>query len=269
MPDRKPSALFVEQFYYPDGSGGTELPRDLSTHLVDRGYEVEVICGSEQYVPVDGSPGADPALQGVRIRRIPRLLGGDIHRFKILRQAWFCAALLPLLFFSVARACSSHRLTRRLPCRWSRRGHAPASTICSSRWMFTGSARGSRCHSSAWSCVTVTRFCVQARIPRCTSGRRTRTSHARTFDRQGCCARQGRRDFELVDGRRGVVRGSRNTLRTQWGLEGKFVLVYSGNLGLATSSRPFSRDSLAPSNRCRQRDSLSSVVAADSRKCSD
>ncbi|MBK6451143.1 MAG: glycosyltransferase [Proteobacteria bacterium] len=99
MSDRKPRVLFVEQFYYPDGWGGAELPRDLSTHLVDRGYEVEVICGSEQYVPVDGSSGADPALQGVRIRRVPRLLGGDIHRFKILRQAWFCAALLPLLCF--------------------------------------------------------------------------------------------------------------------------------------------------------------------------
>jgi hypothetical protein len=89
--------VFVEQFYYPEGWGGAELPRDVTTHLARRGYAVEVICGSDLYAPLNGDPGPDPAAAGVRIRRIPRLFGGDIHRLKLVRQLWFYAGLLPRL----------------------------------------------------------------------------------------------------------------------------------------------------------------------------
>ena len=50
------SVVFVEQFYYPEGWGGAELPRDLTIHLAASGEQVEVICGSEQYAPVEGDP---------------------------------------------------------------------------------------------------------------------------------------------------------------------------------------------------------------------
>ena len=73
------------------------MPLDLTIHLACAGFEVEVICGSDQYAPVDGEPPPDPSLQGIRIRRIPALMRGNIHRAKWVRQLWFYAALLPLL----------------------------------------------------------------------------------------------------------------------------------------------------------------------------
>jgi len=89
--------LFVEQFYFPDGWGGAELPLDITVHLAQSGFEVEVICGTDQYAPLEGDPPADPRSWGVRIRRIPALLRGPVHRGKLLRQLWFYLALVPLL----------------------------------------------------------------------------------------------------------------------------------------------------------------------------
>ena len=95
----KRRVLFVEQFYYPDGWGGAELPLDLTINLAGLGFEVEVICGSDQYAPVEDELPPDPRLRGIRICRIPPFLGGDIHQAKLLRQLWFYLALLPLLIF--------------------------------------------------------------------------------------------------------------------------------------------------------------------------
>jgi glycosyltransferase involved in cell wall biosynthesis len=91
--------VFVEQFYYPDGWGGTELPRALTLALANSGSPVEVICGSDQYAQVQGDPGPDPRSRGVRITRIPALIRGRIHDRKLLRQLWFCLCLLPCLVF--------------------------------------------------------------------------------------------------------------------------------------------------------------------------
>src|ERR1700730_17251273 len=99
VPHRQRRILFVEQFYYPDGWGGAELPLDLTIHLARSGLEVEVICGADQYAPVEGEPPPDPRLHGIRMRRIPALLRGNIHRGKLVRQLWFYLALLPLLLF--------------------------------------------------------------------------------------------------------------------------------------------------------------------------
>ena len=71
----------------------------MTIALARGGAEVEVICGSDQYATVEGAATDDPTASGVRIRRIPRLIGGDIHRLKLLRQLWFYACALPMLLF--------------------------------------------------------------------------------------------------------------------------------------------------------------------------
>lgn len=91
--------VFVEQFYYPDGWGGTELPLALTLALAAAGSRVEVVCGSDQYAPLHGDPGPDPRSRGVAITRLPALIGGRIHDRKLLRQIWFCLCLLPCLLF--------------------------------------------------------------------------------------------------------------------------------------------------------------------------
>jgi glycosyltransferase involved in cell wall biosynthesis len=91
--------VFVEQFYYPDGWGGTELPLTVTMALATTGSQVEVVCGSDQYAPLHGDPGPDPRSRGVRITRIPALMGGRIHDRKLVRQLWFSLCLLPCLIF--------------------------------------------------------------------------------------------------------------------------------------------------------------------------
>jgi glycosyltransferase involved in cell wall biosynthesis len=93
--------VFVEQFYYPEGWGGAELTRDVTIALANAGFDVEVICGSDQYSPVEGDPGPDPRSFGVRINRISSLLAGRIHHRKLLRQLWFYVRLIPRLAFRV------------------------------------------------------------------------------------------------------------------------------------------------------------------------
>jgi len=85
----------MEQFYYPEGWGGAELARDVTIALAKAGFDVEVICGSDQYSPVDGDPGPDPQSFGVRINRISSLVSGRIHDRKLLRQVWFYLMLIP------------------------------------------------------------------------------------------------------------------------------------------------------------------------------
>ena len=95
----KPAKLvFIEQFYYPEGWGGAELPRDLTAHLAQHGFDVEVICGKDKYVALEDAADIDPVSFGIRIRRVPAFIRGDAHSFKFLRQAWFYLAAIPILF---------------------------------------------------------------------------------------------------------------------------------------------------------------------------
>lgn len=94
---RPQRALFIEQFFHPEGWGGAQLPRDITTYLARAGIAVDIVCGSDEYAPVEGNQGADPSESGVRIIRLSALFGGNLHHRKFLRQAWFYAGLLPKL----------------------------------------------------------------------------------------------------------------------------------------------------------------------------
>jgi glycosyltransferase involved in cell wall biosynthesis len=95
-----PTIVFAEQFYYPEAWGGAQLLRDLTTHLATNGYHIEVVCGSDPYASgVADDEIEDPAALGVAIRRTPRLLAGDVHRLKLLKQIGFYACSLPILAF--------------------------------------------------------------------------------------------------------------------------------------------------------------------------
>jgi colanic acid biosynthesis glycosyl transferase WcaI len=92
--------VFVEQYYYPEGWGGAEIPRDITTYLAAAGYEVEVVCGSDTYTPMHANDTiANPEAAGVKIVRIPRLFAGDAKRGRMIRHLWFYAALIPTLVF--------------------------------------------------------------------------------------------------------------------------------------------------------------------------
>jgi len=234
VPARRPRVLFVEQFYYPDGWGGAELPLDVTVHLARSGFDVEVICGTDQYAPLEGEPPPDPRLAGVRIRRIPALLGGSIHRAKLLRQLWFYLALIPLLLTRRPDAF----VTQTNPplavilvvaaARWRRR---PAIVIAMDIYPEVLSAHGTLGGSG-----------LAGAVLRRTFGWAYR--HARRvvalgpvmgarLEAKGVSAERIVEIPNWSTGAPGRVTGAENRLRSEWELEDRFVLLYSGNLGLA------------------------------------
>jgi glycosyltransferase involved in cell wall biosynthesis len=226
--------LFVEQFYYPDGWGGAELPLDLTVHLAQAGFAVEVICGSDQYAPLEGPPAQDPRTLGVRIRRIPRLLRGGIHRAKFLRQLWFYIALLPLLalrrppdvFITQTNPPLAVILVAMVARLWRRALVIIAMDIYPDVLIAHGS-KGSgglgRTLERAFGWAYRQARCVVALGP---------VMRLR-LQGKGIAAERIVEIPNWATGIQGVASAAQNTLRKEWELEDKFVVLYSGNLGLA------------------------------------
>jgi glycosyltransferase involved in cell wall biosynthesis len=226
--------VFVEQFYYPEGWGGAELPRDITTHLARSGYAVEVICGSDRYAALDGDPGPDPQSAGVRIRRIPRLLGGDIHRLKLVRQIWFYAGLLPRLLLGRAAdvyvAQTNPPLTVPIVALTARLRRKPLVVIAMDVYpdvivahgALAGTALATRLLDAVFRRAYRAAHCVVSLGP--VMSQRLRAKGVEPGRIREIC--------NWATGGAGVVRGAQNRLRRDWGLAGDFVLLYSGNLGI-------------------------------------
>ncbi len=237
----KPTIVFVEQYFYPDGWGGAQLPRDLASHLARRGYDVEVICGSDQYAPIDGAAGADPREAGVRIRRVPRLFGGSIHRLKLLRQLWFYAAVIPLL------------LLRRRPALLIQQTNPPLAVPIGA---FAARLWRRPQVIIAMDLYPEVLFAAQALAPRSFLARileglfgwsyrsATRVVSLGPVMSERLVAKRIEPARIVVipnwsTGSDGIVRGTENRLASEWALSGKFVVLYSGNLGIGHEFETF------------------------------
>jgi glycosyltransferase involved in cell wall biosynthesis len=226
--------VFIEQFYYPEGWGGAELPRDITMHLAGQGHSVDVICGSDLYAPLSGDPGPDPAAAGVRLRRIPRLFGGDIHRFKLLRQIWFYAGLLPRLLRGQAAdvyvAQTNPPLTVPIVAFGARLRRRPFMVIAMDIYPDVIVAHGTLSADSPATRILDTLFRWAYR-----SAKRVVSLGpvmSQRLQAKGVDAGRIREISNWATGTGGVVRGTDNSLRREWGLGDAFVLLYSGNLGI-------------------------------------
>lgn len=89
---RKPSILFVNQHYWPDVAATGQILSDLAEHLVGKGFEVGVVCSQGAY---EGgrveAPGRE-IRRGVRVTRLPSpALGRRSHRGRLLEYVAFLA----------------------------------------------------------------------------------------------------------------------------------------------------------------------------------
>lgn len=229
------TVVFAEQFYFPEGWAGAQLPRDITTYLAQNGFAVEVICGTDQYASVEGQFVQNPAELGVRIRRIPRLFGGDIQRRKLLRQLWFCCAALPLLLF---RSAPDVYVTQTNPplvvpliafialCR-----RRPLLIIAQDLYPEVVVAHGMMRTESFMARVLLRLFnwayghaaCVVSLGP----------VMSQRLIAKGVARERITTISNWATGDETVVRGSDNRLRREWGLESCFVVLYSGNIGIA------------------------------------
>jgi colanic acid biosynthesis glycosyl transferase WcaI len=235
MPNRARQIVFAEQFYFPDGWGGAQIPRDITTHLAKAGLNVSVVCGSDPYAPVQGDCGPDPTLSGVRIVRLPRLFGGDIHSFKLLRQLWFYLLAAPALLLrrrpDVLVAQTNPPILVPLVALVARLRNVPFMIIAQDLYPEVVIAHGMLRADS-----------LAARFLRTLFGWAYR--HARIVVAPGPVMAERLQEKGVAPerivvisnwatGEEGVVKGAANLLRPRWKLEGKFVLLYSGNLGIA------------------------------------
>jgi glycosyltransferase involved in cell wall biosynthesis len=231
---RPQRALFIEQFFHPEGWGGAQLPRDITTYLARAGIAVEVVCGSDQYAPVEGNQGADPSESGVRIIRLSSLFGGNLHHRKFLRQAWFYAGLLPKLLLrrppDLFVTQTNPPLAVPLVAVASRLWRRPCMIIAMDVYPEVLEAHG-----------VITRHSVAGRILARLFSWAYRSAETVVTLGPVMSTRlrsKGVMDERLVEipnwatGTPGILPRMDSRLAKQWGLADKFVLVYSGNLGI-------------------------------------
>jgi len=231
----RPRVLLLEQYFYPEGWGGAEIPREIATHFAGLGWKVEVICGSEQYAEVPGSDVPDPRARGVIIRRVPRLPGGgEIRSRRTLRQIWFgawaCLWLFmrrpPDVFMAQTNPPGALPLVALAATLWRKPFVLVAMDLYPEVLLASG-ARPGRGLMGRWA----------GRVFGWAYRSATRIVSLGPAMSRRILAKGVPKDrlVEIENWATGdvtVLRGPGNRLRAELGLEGSLVLVYSGNLGL-------------------------------------
>jgi len=227
--------VFVEQFYYPEGWGGAQIPLDITTALAQSGRPVTVICGKDQYVPAQGRTQTDPRDAGVKIRYLPRYRLCRGNWKGTMAQVWFCLAASAMLF------------TRRRPSMVIVQTNPPLVVVAMSLvasiirrpliiiaqdlYPEVMIAHGMIAKQSLQGRILASVFrLAYGRAQRVVSlGPRM---SARLLDKHVASARICEIS-NWATGDLSLIRGSANMLTRDWGLTGKFVLLYSGNMGIA------------------------------------
>jgi colanic acid biosynthesis glycosyl transferase WcaI len=236
-----PKLLLVEQYFFPEGWGGAEIPRDIAVGLREAAFEVDVLCSEDQYAPMAEQEPDDPASYGIRIFRVPRILPGPVHRFKLIRIVWFCLYALPRLLFHrgvdlyvtqtnpllIVPTVAVVSALRRKPFIIIAQDLYPealfASGLCSSGSLLGRALR----RLFSWSYRRATRVVALGPFMR-----RRILEKGVQADRVRTISNWATGDIRSVDARD-------NPLRAEWGLADRFVVLYSGNLGVGHEFETF------------------------------
>jgi len=238
-----PKLLLVEQYFFPEGWGGAEIPRDIAIGLREAGFEVDVLCSKDQYAPMAEQEPEDPASRGIKIFRVPRIFPGPVHRLKLIRIVWFCLYALPRLFFHrgvdlyvtqtnplfIVPTVAVVSYLRRKPFVIIAQDLYPEALFASGL-SGSGSLLGGALHRlfslsyrRATRVVALGPFMRRRILEKGVRAHRVRT-----------ISNWATGDIRLVDARE-------NPLRAEWGLADRFVVLYSGNLGVGHEFETFLR----------------------------
>ena len=260
--------LFVNQVYAPDVAASAQLLQDMAEHFAAEGHEVAVVASKSLYGTAGASLPAEEHLNGVYVRRVGAAWFGTRNLF----GRGFDAAV----FYVGACWCAWRS---RLP------GGQPEVIVTLTSPPFIGLIgtfirllRRGRARHVYW-CMDL--------YPAVLSAARVIRPHgpldrAMRFLNRGCMRRADRvvvlgrcmRDRVLRQGVKpenieiagvwsvsptldGPVPGPPSSYRAAWGLRGRFVVMYSGNLGLAHDARTF----CAAARQLRDREDICFVIA--------
>jgi colanic acid biosynthesis glycosyl transferase WcaI len=227
--------VFVNRYFHPDISATSQLLTDLAFDQAARGAEVHVVTSRQLYEDASASLPAEDQTRGVRIHRVATtrfgraaLPGRALDYASFYLSAFFRLLSLldpgdtvvaktdPPLVSVVAAAAARLRGARLI--NWLQDVFPEVATALGVRIPFAGVARRLRDRS------------LRAAAANIAVGRLMR-------ERLGAATRAAAR-IEVIDNWAdgAVVRplaADANPLRERWGLAGRFVIGYSGNMGRA------------------------------------
>ena len=94
------SLLFVNQHYTPDVAATGQCLADLAEHLAHDGYDVEVLAGRTSNGVIEASPPPHEVLNGVRVHRVSTTaFGRRTHLGRVVDYASFYVKVLVTLLF--------------------------------------------------------------------------------------------------------------------------------------------------------------------------
>lgn len=257
--------MFIDQFYYPDGSAIAQLLTELTMGLRERGWEVSVVTSRDEYAMVKQLYSVDPESVGITVYRTPRLEGGSIYKRKLLRQLWFCmhASIRLLLeprpnIYVVQTTPPLMPTCMAMVARVKRRPYVLVAQDLYPEIVAV--------HGMMDSSQLLYRMLLRM-IDRTYQGAAKVISLGPHMSRRilnkgvaSDCIREisnwGVGDLRPWEGP--------NSLRQEWGLEDRFVVLYSGNMGLGHEFETFLRGAAKAKDECPE---LSVVfIASGSRK---
>lgn len=230
--------FFLNRFFLPDHSATSQLVGDLSSYLAQYGRDVHVVTSRQRYDDPQADLPVQETIAGVHVHRVSTtrfgrsaLLGRSIDYFSFYASLWRCAGAL-LDRGDILIAMTDPPLTSVLA---------------------AGAARRRGAQLVNWLQDVYPEVAVELRVPLIKGPVGTMLARARDFSLTRAAANVAVGQL-MAD--RIVARGAErnrvhvienwsddenilpvppgdNPLRREWGLEGKFVVGYSGNLGRA------------------------------------
>jgi glycosyltransferase involved in cell wall biosynthesis len=255
-PRRRPRILFINQYYWPDHASTAQHLTDLAESLADRGYECHVLCARGRYEPGVEAPPSEEEHNGVHIHRVraTSLGRGNIIKRMADYLSFYAGAFgkaLSLPSFDVVVTLTTPpiiglvgTLLRRLrgSCQvyWSMDLHPDASLALGQM-----SRRNPLVALLSWLSDAVYRQSDRVVVLGPYMADRIRAKGVRD-SRMVEIPVWSRHDEVFPLPRAG------HPMREALGLSGKFVVMYSGNLGLAHTTGEF----IEAARRLRGRDDV-------------
>lgn len=234
--DRK--IVFVNRFYWPDHSATSQILTDLAIFLAARGHSVSVICSRQRY----DDPSAALATRETRD-------GVDIYRAGTTEfgRGSFLGRILDYLSFYVSSAVLLWRIVRRGDVVIAKTDPPLVSVPVSG----VARIRGARTVNWLQDVFPEVAAVLGVRLARGIAGKLISAIRDRALRTASANVVLGERMAGMVSASAGAggrvvaianwtddraiapVKKADNILLAEWGLEGKFVVGYSGNLGRA------------------------------------
>ncbi|MCF6354600.1 MAG: glycosyltransferase family 4 protein [Candidatus Polarisedimenticolaceae bacterium] len=230
--------IFLNRFFYPDHSATSQLLTDLAFHLADAGWDVSVICSRQRY---DDAAAELPVTEQVNRVQVYRIWTSRFGRHNLIGRG------LDYLSFYLSAAWRLYCLTREGDIVVAKTDPPMISVVAG--WI----ARLRRAYLVNWLQDLFPEVATALKIKGLDGalGRILVRLRNRSLQQAKCnivlgeLMRQRLVAEGIPEGQIRVVHNwadgeaitplpqAQNPLRREWGLEGKFVVGYSGNLGRA------------------------------------